>query len=83
MYQVACEEKEEDSERDFDWESVGSDDSVLICTLSDLLAELREIDMSSGKEQIRMRQILQAVYENIRKYGPFHKISGKGSIVYE
>ena len=59
VYQVACEEKEEDSERDFDWESVGSDDSVLICTLSDLLAELREIDMSSGKEQIRMRQILQ------------------------
>lgn len=66
VYQVACEEKEEDIEKNFDWESVDSDDVSLIRMLSDLIAELREIDMSSGKEQIRMKQILQAVYENIR-----------------
>lgn len=66
VYQVACEEKEDDVEREFSWEGVEAEDSVLINTLTGLLAELREIDMSSGKEKIRMKQILQAVYENLR-----------------
>lgn len=66
VYQVGREEKEEDAGIDFDWESIGSGDWTLICTLTDLTADLREIDVSSGKEQIRMKQILQAVYENLR-----------------
>ena len=66
VYQVACEEKEDDAEREFEWESVDPDDETLICTLSDLIAGLEDIDLDSGKEQIRMKHILQSVYANIR-----------------
>ena len=66
VYQVGREEKEEDTGIDFDWENADNNDWTLICTLADLTADLREVYVSSGKEQIRMKQILQAVYENLR-----------------
>ena len=34
--------------------------------MSDFIAGLEDIDLDSGKEQIRMKHILQAVYANIR-----------------
>ena len=66
VYQVSCEEKEDDIERAFDWDGISSDDDTLMRTLSVLIAGLGDIDLDSGKEQIRMKNILQAVYSNIR-----------------
>lgn len=66
VYQLACDEKEDEVEREYDWDNAGGGDEPLFCVLADLIAGLRGIDMSSGKEQIRMRQILQTVYRNLR-----------------
>lgn len=63
-YEVICEEKKCKSE--FDWEHAREEDWELLCNLTDQIAGLKEIDMSSKKDQIRMRQILLAVYENFQ-----------------
>ncbi len=63
-YEVVCEEKKCPSE--FDWEHTEEEEWGLLCSMTDLVAGLKEIDISSGKEQIRMRQILLAVYENFQ-----------------
>ena len=34
VYQVSCEEKEDDIERAFDWDGISSDDDTLMRTLS-------------------------------------------------
>ena len=60
-YEVVCEEKKCPSE--FDWEYAEEEEWGLLCSMTDLM---KEIDISSGKEQIRMRQILLAVYENFQ-----------------
>lgn len=64
IWQILCEEKKRSPK--YDWGSAGEDEWSLICTMTDLLADLKEIDMDSSKEQLRMKQILQAVYENFR-----------------
>lgn len=63
-YEVVCEEKKCPSE--FDWEHAEEEEWGLLCSMTDLVAGLKEINISSGKEQIRMRQILLAVYENFQ-----------------
>lgn len=63
VYQVVCDEKEE--EKGFNWEDEEEDDWNLICALTDLIAKVSGFDMSSEKEQIRMKQILLAVYRNL------------------
>lgn len=63
-YQVFCEEKK--TKPDFDWENTEAEEMKLLCVTTDLFAKLKGIDMSSGKEEMRMKQILQAVYENMR-----------------
>ncbi len=66
-YQVFCEEKKIIPEYD-DW-SGAKGEWELMCTMAKLFSKLKDIDISAGKEEIRMRQILEAVYENIRNTG--------------
>lgn len=63
-YQVVCEEKK--TEPQFDWKTAEEEEWGLVCVMTDLLADLKGIDTTSGKEQIRMKQIQRAVYENLR-----------------
>lgn len=63
-YQVVCEEKKIDSQ--FDWTRVEEEEWRLLCVMTDLLADLKGMDTTSGKDQIRMKQIQQAVYENLQ-----------------
>ncbi len=63
-YQVFCEEKRR--EPSFDWGGAEADEWSMLCTMTDLLAEMKGIDMSSGKEEARMKQMLLAVYQNLK-----------------
>lgn len=63
-YQVFCEEKKAVPEYD-GWQEA-EDEWDMLCTMADLLSELKGISLSAGKEEERMRQILKAVYENMR-----------------
>lgn len=63
-YQIICQEKKASS--GYDWSSIEMDDWNLICTITDLIAQQKGIDTTSGKEQIRMKQIIQAIYQNFQ-----------------
>lgn len=62
-YQIFCEEKK--AAPDSGWQDAGEEDWDMLCTMTDLLAGLKGIDMSAGKEEVRIRQMLQAVYANL------------------
>lgn len=63
-YQVLCEWGNRPAV--FDWENEEEDEWQMICHMTDLVAELKGFDMISGKEEMRMKKILQAVFKNFR-----------------
>lgn len=63
-YQVFCEEKK--IAPAYDWQEVQGGEWELLCVMTDLISELKGIGMPDGKDEKRMREMLRAVYGNLR-----------------